>query len=666
MKAKVPVLKWLPVVAAAVLGCASNLPAQIAPAITTQPTSQTNLAGTTATFTVAVSGTGPFTYQWQLNGANLPNGIITTVAGGGSNWDGDAALGASLSQPVGVAFDGAGNMFIADTADARIRKVGTNGIINTVAGNGTNGYSGDEGPATNAKLFLPSAVALDTLGNLYIADSTNNRIRKVDTNGVISTVAGKNAVGFSGDGGLATNATLNGPTGVVLDAIGNLYIADHGNNRIRKVGTNGIISTLAGTNAPGFSGDGSAAINAKLYWPFGVALDGSGNLFIADTQNSRIRVVGTNGIITTVAGTATYGFSGDGGPATQASLRKPSCAAVDNFGNIYIADPYNDRIRQVATNGIITTVAGNGAGVPYSGAFSGDGGPATNASLYLPSGVALDAIGNLYIADTLNNRIRDVLLYAEYPTLTLTNVGAGNAGSYTVVISNSYGSVTSAVATLTVSCPPAILVQPASQWVLTGSNATLNVTASGTAPLDYAWYDNASNLVQSGLNSALTVQGFATNDAGSYTVVITNAYGSVTSQVATLTTAYPPSIATPPGSQAVLGGVNLTLSVAAGGTGPLSYQWQFNGTILPTNIITTVAGGNGPGHSGDGAPAISAKIFQPEGMNLDTFGNLYIADYYNARIRKVDTNGIITTVAGSPNGPAGYAGDGGQASNATL
>jgi sugar lactone lactonase YvrE len=687
MKMKKSVQKWLPLAAAACVCCALRLPAQTPPTITTQPLSQTNLAGTTVTFSPVLAGTGPFTCQWQLNGTNLPNNIINTVAGNFTNsYEGDGvyATETSLYCPNGAAFDALGNMYIADTFNCRVRKVDTYGIITTVAGNGVASgtyedregtYSGDGGPATNAGLNMPTGVAVDATGALYIADNGNNRIRKVATNGIITTVAGTNSQGYAGDGGAAANASLYYPARVAVDGACNLYIADGYNNRIRKVGTNGIIATVAGTNSSGFSGDGGAAVNAKLDFPFGVALDATGNLYIADKGNNRIRRVGTNGIITTVAGTNLTTYSGDGSPATLAGLSSPGGVVFDAFGDMYIADCGDNRIRKVATNGIITTVAGNGTQFnppvyppPPVEQCSGDGGPATNATLWDPGPVALDASGNLYIPDTDNGRIREVLLYAGYPTLTLCNLSASNAGSYTVVVSNSSGSVTSAVVTLTVLCPPAIVVPPISQWILAGSNATLNASASGTPPFWYSWYDNATNLVQSSANSVLAVQALSTNNAGSYTVVVTNAYGSVTSQIAVLTAAYPPSVTTPPAGQTVLPRTIVNFSVAVGGTGPFSYQWQFNGANLSNNIITTVAGG---GDGGDGGAATSAGLDYPTSARLDDWGNLYIADERGELVRKVDTNGIITTVAGNGmmmNGfPIGsFSGDGGLATNAGL
>ncbi len=342
--------------------------------------------------------------------------IITTVAGGGLGEEGPATQ-ALLYDPVGVFVDGAGTLYIADNGHHRIRRVdGATGLITTVAGTGEYGFSGDGGPATQARLALPQGVFVDRAGNLYIADGVNFRVRRVDAvTGLITTVAGTGECGFSGDGGPATQALLCGPTGVFVDGSGHLYIADRWNNSIRRVdGATGIITTVAGTGehsgdlAFNPSGDGGPATQARLAWPKGVFVDLDGHLYIADEFNIR-RVDGATGIITTVAGVK-FDFSGDGGPAAQAGLASPHGVFVDGSGHLYIADTYNHRIRRVdGATGIITTVAGTGEGDFDSGSFSGDGGPASQAGLATPHGVFVDGSGTLYIVDTGNDRIRKVI-----------------------------------------------------------------------------------------------------------------------------------------------------------------------------------------------------------------------------------------------------------------
>jgi sugar lactone lactonase YvrE len=328
---------------------------------------------------------------------------INTVAGTGTagySGDGGPATSAQLCTPAGVAVDSSGNLYIGDTGNHRVRKVAVGGTISTVAGTGTASYSGDGSPAASAQLNYPTGVAVDSSGNLYIADEFNHRIRKVTPGGTISTVAGTGTAGYSGDGSPATSAQLNYPYGVAVDSNGNLYIADDGNHRIREVASGGTISTVAGTGTAGYSGDGGQATSAKLYSPTGVAVDSSGNLYIADHQNNRVRKVATDGTISTVAGTGTAGYSGDGGSATSAQLDYPTGVAVDSSGNLYVGDFYNNRVRKVTAGGTISTVAGTG-----TAGYSGDGGPAASAQLNAPSSVAVDAAGRIYVADS-TSRIR--------------------------------------------------------------------------------------------------------------------------------------------------------------------------------------------------------------------------------------------------------------------
>ncbi|MEM6431630.1 MAG: NHL repeat-containing protein [Deinococcota bacterium] len=348
----------------------------------------------------------------------LPSSIATiaTVAGiwdvGDFSGDGGAATAARLNEPYDVAVDSAGNLFIADEDNHRIRKVDTVGIITTVAGSGAIGhlngsFSGDGGAATAAQLDSPGGIAIDSAGNLFIADTGNARIRKVDTTGIITTVAGNGSSGFSGDGGAATAAQLSFPFKVAVDSAGNLFIADWGDHRIRKVNTAGIITTVAGTGTWGFSGDGGPATSAQLSRPEGIAVDNTGNLFIADSDNHRIRKVDTSGIITTVAGSGTAswnngGFSGDGRRATAAQLNRPKGISVDSVGNLFIADSRNYRIRKVNTDGIITTVAGSDDFSLFAD------GVTTTAEPLRATDVVVDSAGNLFIAEFLTSRVRKV------------------------------------------------------------------------------------------------------------------------------------------------------------------------------------------------------------------------------------------------------------------
>jgi cysteine-rich repeat protein len=333
----------------------------------------------------------------------LTQWVAEAVLGGGAQ-----ATLAELYRPAGVAVDRIGDLFIADTANYRVLRVEmATGAVTTVAGTGTEGYSGDDSPATSAQFRSPSRVAVDGFGNLFIADQSDHRIRRVDaTTGMITTVAGTGTQGYSGDGGPATSAQLAYPRGVAIDGLGNLFIADWQNRRIRRVDTaTGVVTTVAGTGESGFAGDGGPATSAQLRETSGVAVDGFGNLFVADTGNHRIRrVAAQSGIITTIAGNGVEGYSGDGGAATSAALNRPDGITVDAYGNVWIADRSNSRIRRVdAQSGVITTVAGTG-----SSSFSGDGTPATSAALRLPADVSIDTFGNIFIADTSNHRVRRV------------------------------------------------------------------------------------------------------------------------------------------------------------------------------------------------------------------------------------------------------------------
>jgi sugar lactone lactonase YvrE len=624
--------------------------AQAQPSITSQPTNQTVQAGSNAAFSVTVSDAGPVTYLWQFNGSNVLNQLITIAGKNTNSYSGDngPATNATLNGPRGVCADALGNVYIADSVNQRVRKVGTNGIITTIAGNGAAGFSGNGGQATSATLNNPYGVALDPLGRLYIADSANNRIRLVNTNGVISTFAGNGTAGYSGDNAAATNAELYGPNHVALDVSNNLYIADEGNGRIRKVAANGIITSVA-----------SGLSNA-----IGVAVGTAGQVYIAESYlnqfltNSRVQLE-YEGFVQNFAGNGTAGFSGDGGMATLAQLSLPQDVAVLSNDTCYIADSANNRIRQVTSNGVISTVAGNGVA-----GTAGDGSVATNASLYKPLGLGLDPFGNLYIADQFNGRIREMSPLATKSNLTLNAVPLAEAGNYTVIVSDATGSVTSSVAVLAVYTLPAITTQPVNQSVLAGNNAAFSVSATGTAPLSYDWFFEGANMVQSGSSNILAIEDAGTNNAGSYAVVVSSPYGAVTSQVAILTVGFAPSIITQPASELVWPHSNALFTVVASGTGPLSYHWQLNGANLTENTIETMAGSGVSGFTTNSGPATNAALDFPKGVVADAAGNVYIADSGNNRVEEVNANGLISTIAGGLGGAD--TGDGGPAVDARV
>jgi len=373
-----------------------------------------------------------------------PTRTVTTEAGTGTlgaTGDNGQAVSATIANPAAVAYDATGNLYIADAQNQVIREVSKAGVITVVAGTeATEGYSGDGGPATSATLDTPTGVAVDTNGNIFIADSHNHRIREVSS-GTITTIAGTGTAGFSGDGAAATAAQLALPSSVAVDSSGNVYIADTNNQRIRKI-TGTTISTIAGDGEELFAGDGAAATAAVLDSPTGVAVDKSGNVYIADRHNQRIRMIsGTT--ISTIAGSGTAGFSGDGATATAAQLFKPSGVSVDANGNIYIADTGNQRIRELG-GGAIATIVGSG-----QQGFGGDTTAPTGVNLNSPKSVAPDALGNLAISDKLNERIRAATL----PTLTYTSDGVGILSPTQSVTLANTGTASISVATITLTGP---------------------------------------------------------------------------------------------------------------------------------------------------------------------------------------------------------------------
>jgi len=385
---------------------------------------------------------------------------IANFAGNGAaafSGDGGAAVNAALNDSKGMAIDPAGNVYIADSGNARVRKVNAAGMISTYAGNGVAGFSGDGGLAVNASLNQVMSVALDPVGNLYVADSENRRIRKIDPGGIITTIAGNGVQGYTGDGGPAASATLGRPVALAVDTGGNLYYVDSVDQCVRRISAAGIISTVAGNGVESFSGDGGLATSASLDFPLGVALDSTGNIYVADANNNRIRMISRGGIITTVAGGAHEGFSGDGGLAVNASINIPSDVAVDGAGNMYIADAGNNRIRMVDPAGVITTIAG----IADNG-FSGDGGSPTLAMLNHPWSVTVSSSGTVYLGDMANFRVRAIIpaVSGLKPPAISAN-GIVNGSSFAI----------------------GLAVAPGSLAAIFGSDFASSPAAAGTVPL---------------------------------------------------------------------------------------------------------------------------------------------------------------------------------------
>jgi trimeric autotransporter adhesin len=634
------------------------------PVIGAQATTQPIDGSTAVTF----DGTGGFYfssyYQNRVYRVSS-DGKLHWIAGsgaGGYSGDGGKATSAQLNHPAQLAVDSDGNLFIADFLNNRIRKVTSGGMISTVAGNGTTGYNGDNRAATSATLYNPTGVAVDSSGNLYIADLYNHRIRKVSSSGIITTVAGNGAAGSGGDGGKATSTQLNNPFAVAIDSTGNFFIADCLNNRIRKVSSSGTITTVAGNGSSGFGGDGGQATSAQLKYPTSVAVDSAGSLFISDGSNNRIRKVSPSGIITTLAGNGVAGFSGDGGLATAAQL-SPNGIAVDSTGNLLISESANNRIRMVSSLGIITTVAGSGLG-----GYSGDGGVAALAQINQPYGVALDSAGNLFVADYGNGCIRKVSSSGIITTV---------AGTGTIGYSGDGGQATSAM----IGASGVAVDSAGNIYILANyrirkvSSSGIITTIVGTGSGGFAGDGGFATSAQ--VNNAF---GIAVDSAGNLFIADTNNNRiRVVSTSGIITTVAGNGISGygGDGGKATSAQLNAPRAIAVDSAGNLFIADSGNNVIRKVSssgIITTVAGNGATGYSGDNGPASLAQFNNPRGIAVDSSGNIFITDRSNSRIRKVSTSGMITTVAGSGafttgvvgNGVSGYYGDGGPATFAQL
>jgi len=589
---------------------------------------------------------------------SLAQYMINTIAGGGPN--NLPALQSGLGYTSGIARDSGGNTYIADAYSSQILRISSSGTVTVAAGNGTNGYLGDGGSATSAALNRPESVAVDGSGNVYIADTGNSVIRVVNTGtqsetiagvtiaaGNIQTVAGNGTAGYGGDGGAATGAELNAPYGLFVDAQGNIFIADTDNSIVREVSASGLISTIAGTpGTTGFSGDGSAATGATLDLPQGVFVDASGNIYIADTYNSVIRAVNPSsqavtivnisiaaGAIQTIAGTYYSGglgvacqSSGDNGPATSAFLCLPEGVYADASGDVYIADSSNAAVREVVSSATISTIAGTLGTAGYSG----DGGAATSAELNYPASIVLDGSGNLLIADTDNYVIREV--------------SAGNISTFA-------GNGTEAYSGNGVPAANAALNIPGGAFADGSGNLYFADTYSSVIREIVAATGNIQTLAGDGLPCAIPSTGCG--DAGLATAAQLN---------------FPQGIF-------VDGAGNVFIADTESSV--------IREVVASTGIIQTIAGTPGTaGYSGDGAAATSAQLSKAAGVLVDGSGNVYIADTGNSAIRVVNMGvspitiagitiqaGSIATIAGNgtscSDGSSGC-GDGGQATAAQL
>jgi gliding motility-associated-like protein len=491
---------------------------------------------------------------------------ISTVAGvvGSAGYLGDygKATDAKFNNPRAVATDNSGNLYIADMRNHVIRKVNSTGIISTVAGNGTSGTTTANTPAISAPLNQPTGMAIDNEGNIYIADYNASTVKKVNAQGIMTTFAGNGTEGFGGDGGQAAAAKLYKPVAIAMDNAGNMFISDASNKVIRKVNKNGIITTYAGTpGRAGYSGDGGPATAAKLTQPAGIAVDNAGNLYIADPSCSVIRKVTPQGIISTFAGNGNPGYSGDGGPATKAEFQigSPQGVAVDNAGNVYASDYQNHVVRKISTSGIITTIAGTGA--PD---YTGDGGPAISASIWYPIGIATDNAGNIYITDSYNNTIRKIVSC--------------------------------------VAVPPTFNVQPGNKDICENGKAEFSISANNAGA--YQWQVNTgtggwNNVTDGGANysgattNTLTVKGAgASMNSYEYRCMATNACSNSysTPAILSVTASKQPSVNIAAANTTICSGSEVTFTATAtnAGNNPI-YQWQVNGANAGSSTAAFVS-----------------------------------------------------------------------------
>ncbi|MDE0265148.1 MAG: hypothetical protein OXJ37_22290 [Bryobacterales bacterium] len=545
----------------------------------------------------------------------LPPGAVTETAYAinafagtgeeGFHGDGGPATQARFHTPGGIAVDTAGNVYVADSNNRRVRRIDPSGNIATIAGNGRQGSAGDGGPATAAQLFNPSDVAVDASGNVYIAEGLGNRVRKIDATGTISTVAGTGEAGSGGDGGPAAQAQLNRPSAIAVDADGNIFVGEYAGYRVRKIDTVGTITTIAGVGTKGGAGDGGPANAAQFNFISGLAVDGSGNVYVSDMNEVRIRKIAPEGTITTIAGTGIPGHTGHGGPAIEARIRTPGGIALDSSGNLFLTEFWAGRLRRIDPAGVITTIAGTG-----EQSSTGDMGLATDAALDRPRNIAAGSDGRLYVVENYADRIRVLSPTAERSRFS---VPLGSSGDSVMVIVEQDGS-------LKLDGSP--LVRGLEVVASNGHRFSFGQTESGGVTATYVPNTQTVEL-PTGKSVTLT----AGQDGG----------WRIGDQVATN------------GYRHVEDGREYLLEWTGA-------QWR-----LAKYTIRTIAGTVGVA---EGVPATEARLFNPYFVALDSIGNVYVSESSNHRVRKIDKSGTITTFAGT--GERGYAGDGGPATRAEF
>ena len=578
------------------------------------------------------------------------------------------ALEAEISLVDGITIDEKGNFYIATHDHNTIERIDKKGMLTRFVGTGESGYTGDGGPALQAKLRVPAGLFHDKKGNLYFADRDNHVVRKVDSEGIITTIAGTGTAGFDGDDGPATKAKLNHPSGLVLDSKGNLYISDRSNNRIRVVDSKGIIKTFAGSGLDGYAGDSGPALKAKIDKPFGLAIDKKDNLYIADRGNNRIRKVTPSGIITSVAGDGGFFFMGDNGPAYRASIAGPTGVAVDDKGNIYIADRNNNRIRVVDKLGMIRTVAGTG-----QQDYNGDAELARDTNLHLPFGLSLDSEGRLLVIDRSHYRIRRIDP-AKGKVETVAGNGqkqfGGDGGpSKGANLNFPHGMAVDKEGTLIFSDKGHYRlrkINPAGIITTIAGNGIRGNVGDGGPALEASLYGASSVR----LNSKGEI--YFNSPSGFVSIIRKIDNQGIIHQF--LETGDPEYVKTLGSGKSQ--GLSMTSEIVMITqfsdfvfdkednlivTDRINHQIR---KIDPEGNVSTIAGTGNSDYTGDGGPAIKATFRDPQALAIDAEGNLYVGDSANNRIRKIDTQGIVTTIAG--NGKHEDTGDGGPAKESGI